>query len=147
MDYPQNKSIYAFILILPSRKELVYSLRDMLAHTYMMEFIFETISNIIEEIGKEKISFIVSDNVATMVVAKRKINEKYNHIIPIRCIIHYINLIMTDIMKYEHLKKTIANCMKIVNYFKKSYQNEAFVSQELNESLVVDEGLKEYTKM
>ena len=39
------------------------------------------------------------------------------------------------------------NCMKIVNYFKKSYQNEAFLSQELNESLVVDEGLKEYTKM
>ena len=82
---------------------------------------FETISNIIEEIGKEKISFIVSDNAATMVAAKRKINEKYRHIIPVRCITHYINLIMTDIIKHEHSKKTIANCMKIVNYFKKSY--------------------------
>ena len=113
----------------------------------MAEFMFETISNIIEEIGKEKISFIISDNVATMVVTKRKINEKYKHIIPVRCITHHINLMTTDIMKHEHLKKTIANCIKIVNYFKKSYQNRAFLSQELNKSLVVDKGLKGYTKM
>ena len=79
----------------------------MLAHTYMMEFIFETISNIIEEIGKEKISFIVSDNAATMVAAKRKINEKYGYIIPVRCITYHINLIITDIIKHEHLKKKL----------------------------------------
>ena len=142
----QNKSVYAFVLILPSRKEFIYSLRDLSAHTHTAEFIFETISNIIEEIGQKKISSIVLDNAATMVAAKRKINEKYQHIIPIRCITHHINLLTTDIMKHEHSKKTIANCMKIVNYFKKSYQNGAFLLQELNENLVVGGGLKGYTK-
>ena len=111
-----------------------------------MEFMFKTISNIIEEIGKEKFSSIISDNAATMVVTKRKINEKYGHIIPVRCITHHINLITTDIMKHEHSKKTIVNCIKIVNYFKKSYQNEAFLSQKLNKSLVIGGGLKGYIK-
>ena len=77
-----------------------------------------------------------------MIAAKRKINEKYRHIIPVRYIIHHINLIITDIIKHEHSKKTIANCMKIVNYFKKFYQNGAFLSQELNESLVISGKLK-----
>jgi len=53
----------------------------MLAHIHIVKFIFETISNIIEEIGKEKIFSIISDNATTMVTAKRKINEKYSHII------------------------------------------------------------------
>src|ERR1044072_2540868 len=98
----------------------------MLAYTHTVEFIFKTISNIIEEIKKEKISSIVSDNVVTMITRKRKINEKYGHIISIKCITHHINLIMTDIMKYEHLKKTIVNCMKIVNYFKSLIKMEHF---------------------
>ena len=104
----------------------------MLTHTYTAKFMFKTISNIIEEIRKEKISSIISDNAATIVATKRKINEKYRHIIPVKCITHHINLIMTNIMKHKHSKKTITNCIKIVNYFKKSYQNGAFLSQELN---------------
>ena len=74
----------------------------MSAHIHMAEFIFETISNIIKEIRKEKIFSIISDNATTMVAVKRKINEKYDHIIPVKCITHHINLIITDIMKYEH---------------------------------------------
>ena len=115
-------------------------------HAHTAEFIFENISNVIEEIGSQKISSIVSDNAATMVAAKRKINEKYNHIIPVRCITHHVNLLTTDIMKHEYSEKTIANCMKIINYFKKSYQNGAFLSQELKESFIMGGGLKGYTK-
>ena len=93
-----------------------------------MEFMFKTISNIIEEIGKKKISSIISDNTAIMVATKRKINEKYRYIIPVRCITHHINLIIINIIKHKYSKKTIANYIKIVNYFKKSYQNGAFLS-------------------
>ncbi|PKK55387.1 hypothetical protein RhiirC2_722462, partial [Rhizophagus irregularis] len=57
---PNGESIYAFILILPS----------------------DEILKVIEEVGPEKFSSVVSDNASTMVAAKRLVNKKYSHIMP-----------------------------------------------------------------
>ena len=81
-----------------------------------------------------------------MVAAKRQINEKYQHIIPVRCITHHVNLLTTDIMRHEHSKNTISICMKIVNYFRKSYQNGAYLTQELKENLIIGGELRGYSK-
>lgn len=72
---------------------------------------------IVDSIGPNKISSVVSDNAATMVKAKQLVNNKYNHIIPIRCIAHHVNLLTTDVMKHEYSKELIMKCMKIIKFF------------------------------
>lgn len=44
--------------------------------------------------------------------------NKYNHIIPIRCITHHVNLLITDVMKHEY-SSTIQKIKKIHIHFKK----------------------------
>jgi len=131
---------------LSSGKEYIYSLQDLSLYSHTADFIAEKILEIIEKVGSDKISSIVSDNVATMVSAKRIVNAKYNHIISVRCIAHHVNLLTTDIMRHEHSKNTIMNCMKIVKYFRKSYRAGAYLSEILKNTLIESGGLKGYTK-
>jgi hypothetical protein len=131
---------------LSSGKEYIYSLQDLSLYSHTADFIAEKILEIIEKVGSDKISSIVSDNVATMVSAKRIVNAKYNHIISVRCIAHHVNLLTTDIMRHEHSKNTIMNCMKIVKYFRKSYRAGAYLSEILKNTLIEGGGLKGYTK-
>jgi hypothetical protein len=139
-------SIYVFVLILPSKKEYIYSLEDLSFDSHTSEYISQKIMKIVETVGPEKISSVVSDNASVMVKAKKIINMKYNHIIPVRCIAHHINLLTADIMKHEHAKEVISKCMKIVKYFRNSHQAGAFLSQELKDTFVDGGGLKGYSK-
>jgi len=134
------------VLILPSKKEIVHSLKDVSLNTHTAEFMAEMMLDVIDKVGHEKFSSIVSDNASTMICVKKKVQEKYPSIMPIRCITYHINLLMVDIMKHNHAKETIRNCMKIVNFFKRSYQCGALLSEELKENLVKGGGLKGYTK-
>ncbi|PKC58052.1 hypothetical protein RhiirA1_471565 [Rhizophagus irregularis] len=91
---PNGESIYAFILILPS----------------------DEILKVIEEVGLEKFLSVISDNVSTMVAAKRLVNKKYSHIMP------------------------------IVNYFHRSYKAGALLSENIKDNLIEGGGLKGYCK-
>ena len=143
---PNGRSIYAFILILPSGKEYIHSLKDFSLYTHTANFISEEILKVIENVGFENFSSIVSDNASTMVAAKRLVNEKYPHIIPVRCITHHINLLTNDIMKHEFSRLTISKCMKIVKYFHQSYKAGAVLSEDIKKNLVEGGGLKGYCK-
>jgi len=81
-----------------------------------------------------------------MVAAKRLVNKKYLHIMPVRCITHHINLLTNDIMKHEFSKLTISRCMKIVNYFHRSYKAGALLSEDIKDNLIEGGGLKGYCK-
>src|SRR5215471_2989731 len=126
---PNGESIYAFILILPSGKEYIHSLKDFSLHKHTADFISNEILKVVEDVGSKKFSSIVSDNASTMVKAKKLVNEKYPHIIPVRCITHHVNLLTNDIMQHEFAKKTISRCMKIIKYFHHSYKAGAVLSQ------------------
>src|SRR5579864_9116528 len=115
-------SVYAYILILPSGKEYLYSLEDLSLHSHTAEYISQKILEVINAVGPKKFSSIVSDNAATMVKAKKIVNIEYSYIVPIRCIAHHVNLLTTDIMKHEHSKEIITKCMKIVKFFRNSHQ-------------------------
>jgi len=67
-----------------------------LSHT--AKVIEEEIERIILKIGPKKISAIVTDNAPAIVNARRYISEKYPHIINMRCIVHFVNLITKDIL-------------------------------------------------
>jgi len=77
---------------------------------------------------------------------KQIVSNEYNHIISISCIIHHINLLITDIMKHEYSKEIIMKCIKIIKFFCHSYQANALLSKELEDTLINDESLKGYCK-
>lgn len=81
-----------------------------------------------------------------MVKAKQLVNDKYSHIIPVRCIAHQVNLLMMDIMKHQHSKEIITKCMKIITFFRHSHQAKALLSKELEDVLINGGGLKGYCK-
>jgi Protein of unknown function (DUF 659) len=97
-------------------------------------------------VGPEKFSAIVSDNAASMVKAKNIVHEKYQSIMPIRCIDHNINLITTDICKLSFAKELLRKCMKVVKYFKTSHRAGETLRTEILEKMVKGGGLKSYVK-
>ena len=141
---PNGESIYAFILNLPSGKEYIHSLKDFSLNTHTADFISKEIIKVIENVGADKFSSVVSDNTSTMVAAKKLVNVKYPHILPVRCITHHVNLLTNDIMKHEFSRSTISKCMSIVKYFRRSYKSGALLSEEIKNSLIEGGGLKGY---
>ncbi|CAB4421318.1 unnamed protein product [Rhizophagus irregularis] len=102
----------------------------------LTNFLADQLNDVITEVGAENFAAIVS-------AAKKKIAERYKHILPIRCIAHHVNLISTDICKTTFAKDIISKCQKIVKYFKQSHQaGEELRSKVLNE--IVGGGLKSY---
>ncbi|GES85108.1 zinc finger BED domain-containing protein 1-like [Rhizophagus clarus] len=72
---------------------------------------------VIEKIGKNKFIAVVSDAEAAMQSAKKKVMSKYLHIMAVRCIAHYINLVTKNIISIEWAKKVLQKCQKIVSFF------------------------------
>ena len=56
-----------------------------------------------------------------MQAAKRRVIEKYPHIMAIRCIAHHINLVTKDIISIEWAKKILKKCQQIVSFFHGSH--------------------------
>lgn len=80
------------------------------------------IDEIIEAIGSEKFSAIVSDSGANIRNARQIIAEKYQNILNVRCMAHAINLISKDICSTSFANRILTKCNTIVTYFKKSHK-------------------------
>src|SRR6202030_416465 len=90
-------SIYNFIVII-NNKEFLYCLRDLSGVSHTAKVIEEEIERVITAIDPKKFSAIVTDNASAMVNAQKCISEKYPHIVNMRCIVHFVNLITKDIL-------------------------------------------------
>ena len=95
---PKGQSIYNFIIITPDRREFLYSLKDLSAVSHTADLLESEIKKVIIEVGSEKFAAVVSDNASAISAARRRISESYPHIINIRCIAHFVNLISKDIL-------------------------------------------------
>ena len=67
-----------------------------MSHT--ADLIKSEILEVIEKIGSEKFAAIVSDNASAVAAARQRISDTYPHIMNIRCIAHFVNLISKDIL-------------------------------------------------
>ena len=89
---------------------------------------------VIERIGKDKFIAVVSDAEAAMQSAKRKVMNKYPHIMAVRCIAHHINLVTKDIISIEWAKKTLQRCQKIVSFFHDGHRAGDALRKEIKSS-------------
>ena len=70
----------------------------MSAESHTAEFLKNKIQEVINKISNEKFAAVVSDNASAIASARQKISEAYPHIMNIRCMAHFVNLISKDIL-------------------------------------------------
>ncbi|CAG8455899.1 8415_t:CDS:2, partial [Rhizophagus irregularis] len=64
-------------------KEFIHSIQNLSKESHTSQYIAKKIIEVIESVGAEKFSAVVSDNASSMVKAKKLVNEKYENIMPI----------------------------------------------------------------
>ena len=101
---------------------------------------------VVEDIGINKFTLIVTDAKATMQAAKRKITNKHPHIIAIRCIAHHINLVTKDIVSIKYVKTTLQKCQQIISFFHKAHRAGAALREEIISSFSTGGNLKSLVK-
>ena len=141
-----GRSIYAFVIITPSRKQYIYSLVDESNESHTSTFNASEIEKVLTIIRPKKFVAIVSDAKKAMQLAKQIITEKYLYILPIRCIAHHINLITSNIIKLDFAKLVFKKCQAIISFFKTSYCTGVALRENIINSFIKDRGLKTSVK-
>jgi hypothetical protein len=85
-------------MIIADHKEYLYSLRDLSNVNHTTKTLEEQIDSVLTKIGPKKFAAVVSDNASAISNARQHISEKYPHILNIRCIAHFVNLITKNIL-------------------------------------------------
>ncbi|RWS20137.1 uncharacterized protein B4U80_14948 [Leptotrombidium deliense] len=80
----------------------------------------DILTEIITELGSEKIVAVVSDNASEMILTHSNVSNKFKHVVGVRCAAHTINLLTHDICKIESIGGLLHKSKSIVNEFKKS---------------------------
>lgn len=114
---PSGKSIYAFVIITPSRKQYIHTLVDESSKSHTGSFNASEIERVLISIGPQKFVAIVTDAESAMQLAKQIISTKYSHILSIRCIAHHINLITSNIVKLDFAKAVFKKCQTLIFFF------------------------------
>src|SRR6266542_167336 len=143
---PKQQSIWAFMIITPSRKEYLYSLQNFSSDHHTAEFLIKQINKIIIKIGPNKISAIVSDNAANIVAARIEISSKYPTIMNLKCIVHCFNLISQDIIKIPFAKRLLRCYSIVVSFFKVSHIAGSLLRDAIEEKKIQGGTLKTYVK-
>ncbi|GET58012.1 ribonuclease H-like domain-containing protein [Rhizophagus irregularis DAOM 181602=DAOM 197198] len=107
------------------------------------EFLIKEISSIIEKLGSDKFTTIVTDNTSNCQIARQNIHQMYPHIWNIP---HAINLIVSDLVKLEPIKKFINECGKINQYFSTSYTSNILLKQDFTNMIIKGDGLQTWMK-
>lgn len=131
-----HRSYWNFIILTPLRKEYLYQLSDLSLNSHTATYLAEKIEKIIENIGPDRISAIVSDNAANVRNARALINEKYPQIENIRCISHCINLIASDIVDHAFAERLLRRVNILASVFRNSHLAGKYLNTKLIKSIL-----------
>ena len=138
--------MWNFVIMTPSRKEYLYKLKDLSEHSHTSSMLVEEIQKVIEKIGPNKISAIVSDNAANVRNARKILHEKYPNIESVRCIAHAINLIACDIVKENFGDRLLRKVNILGTFFRNSYRAGTKLTQLIKDNNINGGGIKLYCK-
>ncbi|CAB5293421.1 unnamed protein product [Rhizophagus irregularis] len=137
---PRGNSLWAFILLTPSRKEYLLQLEDLSKNLHTAEYLSKVINDIICKVGISKIVAIVSDNAANVAGARQLITNEYPSIINIRYIAHCINLISSDIVKVDQVKCLVKRANILTRYFKNSTLASTWLKEAIDAKNIAGPG-------
>lgn len=115
----RNESIMNIIVFTP--KPFFYTFIDTKTHRHTADYVCETVSEILEQLGSQKFFAIISDNAANMVRCGRLLKEKYVNITWIGCIAHTLNLLVGDVIKIDSVRVIFQFVVELVKHVNKSH--------------------------
>lgn len=130
----------------PSRKEYLYQLSDLSENSHTADYLTTVIEKVINDIGKDRICAVVSDNAANVRNARKIIHENHPNIENVRCIAHAVNLIACDIVKEKFGDRLLKRVNILANFFRSSHQANSKLTQIIKDKEISGGGLKLYCK-
>ena len=122
----------------------MYKIVNLSSQSHTGELLEQQITLILEEIGVEKFSAIVTNGGANVQKARELINSKFKHILNIRCIAHCLNLISKDIISHSFAKRITNQCNILVKFFRASHRAKSSLEFMINERNIIGGGLKSH---
>ena len=142
-----GKSIYAVVAI-SSSTEYILSIDDLSAIQHNAENLKEYLTSIIFQnncIEPSSIIALVTDTPHVMEKMKSEIQKDNKNIIPLKCVLHVLNLISKDIAHHQISRDTINSNSKIVNFFKSSHLMLSWI-KEYQKSRKIKNGMSLFTE-
>jgi len=97
---------------------------------------------VIEELGPQRVTLIVTDNVIYNVIAWNLIREWFPHIACVGCAAHSFNLLMTDLGKMKSLQKIVTMGKVLYKGVRRCRRALAFFKMEQKRLYTTSESLK-----
>lgn len=112
----RNESLINFVLVSPQIPPILFRTLRFEGEQHTAENIAKKFEMIIDEIGEEKISGIVTDNASNMRAAWRILEQKFPSLVYNGCSAHTINLMVKDICLLDRFALIISKCAKITKF-------------------------------
>lgn len=119
-----QEPIINYILVDPVGKAYFHSSNATGSAAHNADFLASELLHIIKEVGPEHINAICTDTASNMLAAAKIVVSSHEHIYPIKCALHSVNLLIQDILKINVLADTIKKMTMMVKWFK--YQHAPY---------------------
>ena len=139
--------MWNFIIHTANGKDLLWSIFDLSDRSHTGQYLAEQVKNVLNDIGNENFSAIVTDAGSNVNAARRIIVQQFPHILNIRCIAHCLNLITKDFIKHTFAARILNWSTVITTYFKKSHLPKNLLESKIKEKKVKGGGLKTYVEI
>lgn len=110
----RNEGIVSYIVTTPT--PIFYKSIETMENRHTALYISEELVKVINEIGAEKVTALVTDNANNMKAAWQIIQTQYAHIFTVGCAAHGLNLLLGDICKIKTFKMIVSNAKEVVKY-------------------------------
>lgn len=104
-----------YLICIPTMKPIYWKREYTGNNALSGEYIANGIENVMQEIGINRVSAIVTDNARNMTAAWAILKGKYPHLITNGCSCHVINLIIKDVFSNEQYNNVINQSKRLIN--------------------------------
>jgi hypothetical protein len=102
----------------PDQKPLFYKSINTSGIVQNASAVSNAMIEVLETLGPEKFSCVITDNAPVMRAARKLIEEKYPNICANGCAAHAVNLLIKDIVNVPETAKTIKEAEKVIKFIK-----------------------------
>ena len=136
--------MWNFVIHTPDGKDILWKISDLSDQRHTAENLVQKIEEILNEIGIQRFSAIVTDSGSNVNLARKIITQKFPHVINIKCMAHCLNLITKDFVKHTFATRILNWSSAITTYFKKSHLPQSLLEDKIKEKNIKGGGLKTY---
>lgn len=111
----KGRALINFLVNTPRGSMFIDSV-DASSYSHTGDKLFELFDQYIQKVGPDHVIQIVTDSASNNVKAGELVEAKYPHIYWTPCAAHCIDLILEDIFKLTHLKKTLERAIAVNTY-------------------------------